>query len=318
MRSNNTFSERLIPYTSEILTALGISFRQSGNWLSSPCIVHGGDNSYGLGVNVQTGRWKCFTHGCHLTLGSNIFALVKAVKQFSDEETLEWLRTYDKGLPRVGLVQTRKEDKIYPEVCLKRLFKTDFYLKRGFTQETLNCFEHGQAESGKLRKRVVFPIRDDRGMMRGFSGRWAGRTKEENGKVICVSDSGKEVPKWKHISFNKSQYLYNYSKIKEECDFIVVVESIGNVMRWHEVGIHCCVACLGSSLSVKQAQLLMNKTSHAILAFDNDAAGKKATQQSLKMLEQYLTVSIITPPDSRDWAELSNEEVKVYAVKCKL
>lgn len=308
------FDPHIAGHGAEILNALGIPYTKNGVWLSSYCPVHNGDNKTAFAFNLNTGRWRCFTHHCHEEKGDRLIDLICTIKQMDKNQAKNWVCQF-RGEPIVMLTKEGKEDQIYREVMLKRLFKTDFYLKRGFLQSTLDDFEHGMAEAYKMRGRVTFPVRDDESKIRGWSGRWGGKEIERDGKTICVTDAGKEIPKWKHTSFRKARYLFNYYRIPNPCGFIIVVESIGNVMRFWECGFKNAVACLGSAISPIQAQLLMKKTNHIVLAFDNDPAGIKATQKSFKMLEQYVKVSVLAPRPGKDWAETSNEEVMNYAAK---
>lgn len=319
MLSNSTQNAELVSIANaqvpEILDALGVTYSRGGSWLSSPCPVHKGDNSHGFGFNVDKGYWNCFSHGCHIEWGTNIIGLVAGVLGYSYDDSVQWLSENTKEVSHLKPKTERKEDKVYREDCLKRLFKTHFYTKRGFSQETVDAFEHGQAQSGRMAYRVVFPIRDGEGRIRGFSGRWGGLERQTDGNVECVSNTGKVVAKWKHTSFSKSSYLYNFYRIKDTCqDELILVESIGNVMRFWEAGKKNCVAVMGSSLSIVQAKLILaSKAKNVILAFDNDEAGKKCSKKALKMLEQHVNTKIIFPTEGKDWSDMTNEEVlKIY------
>lgn len=305
MPSNNIEAAKI----ESIFAALEVPLTRGGDWFQCACPVHHGDNKTAFGWNLKTSTWSCFTHHCEMVYGNKIVGLLKGVMNFTDEEASHWLAQNSTGV--VAPSAALKIDKIYPENCLKRLFRTDFYEKRGFLRETLDNFEHGMAESGTMRNRVVFPVRDERGYIRGFSGRWAGKEAISNGKTICVSSTNKQVAKWKHTSFKKSSYLYNWCKLKSQNpEPIIVVESIANVMRFHEAGYQNVCASFGASLSVKQTSLLIKRGLPVILAYDNDEAGHKGIEKAKKKLEQYLDVRVLHTRDSRDWAELNNEEVK--------
>jgi hypothetical protein len=292
-----------------ILTKLGFDFVKNGCWLTANCKVHGGDNTHGFSFNTQKMYWKCWTNKCHEKHGIRLHNLISAILGISEYEAKEWLEE-NASIKVRKTIKEVKTDKIYPEFCLKRLFRTDFYLKRGFLESTLENFEHGLAESGVMRGRVVFPIRDHNGFIRGFSGRWAGKQEDRNGKLVCLNRMGQNVPKWKHTSFTKSSYLYNFYKAKEHCtEQIILVESIGNVMRLWECGFKSVVACLGSSLSPELASTIISTTKRLILAFDADNAGFKATTKAKKMLDGYIDIKTISPTSGKDWAELNNQEV---------
>lgn len=294
-----------------ILDKLGVSYSESGEWASGACKIHHGDNKKGFGYNVSKGYWNCFTRKCHEQYGSNIIGLVSGTLQLSYEDAVGWLQDNVEDVKIKRFKMEHKEDKIYPEVCLLRLFKTDFYLKKNFLQQTLDAFEHGSAQSGDMLHRVVFPIRDSNGFIRGFSGRWSGKEVDNpDGTTTCFTSNGKEVAKWRHTSFHKSQYLYNFYRAKEFCSKeLILVESIGNTMRWWEAGFRNCVACLGSSLSTIQAQMIMASTKKIILAFDQDPAGRLAAEKTKAKLEEFIDLVDLIPTKN-DWAKMSNQEVK--------
>lgn len=301
----------------QILSLLGIEFSIAGRWLTSQCNIHGGDNHHGFGFNSEKGTWRCFTHRCEQIYGNDIAGLVAGIKKCSYNEAIDWLVEHFEELDLVEKKIKVMEEKIYPEMDLKKLLRTDFYLKRGFSQETVNSFYHGLAESGSLRCRVVFPIRNAKGFIIAYSGRWAGQEKIIDGKVVCFNDA-REVPKWKHTSFKKSDNLYNFNVAKDLIEKeIIIVESIGNVMRWWEAGFKNVVACMGSSLSSKHTSMLIGKTQRVILAFDNDDAGIKASQNSIKRLEHYVNSIELSPPRGKDWADITNQEVKDIYEKIK-
>jgi 5S rRNA maturation endonuclease (ribonuclease M5) len=294
----------------QLLTLLGIEYRQSGKYLISTCNVHHGDNRGAFAWNIESNSWRCFTHQCQEDWGHTIIGLVSGILQYSYDDAVAWIAENIHETNVVIKKTERKEDPIFPEISLQRLFKTDFYLKKGFLASTLNDFEHGKAESKNMIHRVVFPIRDENKYIRGFSGRWAGKEIEKGEKTVCVSPSGREVPKWKHM-VSKTNYLYNWYRAKDfSKQEIIIVESIGNVMRWWEAGFKNIVACLGSSLSPRQCQLIVGKTNSVILAFDNDKAGQKATKKSIKQLEEYMNVKELYTPDDRDWGEISAQEIQ--------
>ncbi len=298
-----------------ILTKLNINFKRSGKWLTASCSVHNGDNRGAFAFCTHTNKWVCFTQHCQQDCGNDILGLVRGVLSLNRAEAYNWLI---ENIDDVEYIPKEKEeereDRIYPDYCVKKLFRTDFYLKRGFSQPTVEAFEHGIAQSKAMRNRVVFPIRDEKGLIRGFSGRWALKETqvERKGemKTICVTDAGTEVPKWRHTSFKKTRYCYRLREAQEFCkDELIVVESIGNAMRFYDAGFKNCIACMGSFISLQQANLIMNNTKTAILAFDNDKAGKAAEESSRKLLEPFLNLKTIWTPEGEDWATLTNEQV---------
>lgn len=295
-----------------VLSLLGVNFSKSGTWIQSCCPIHKGDNPTGFAWNCRTSRWTCFSNGCHIHVINDIVGLVQSVLNISRDESYKWLnKNVDFTGPVTVFEQEERIDRIYPECCLKKLLRSNYYRSRGFNEETCCHFEHGEAQAKEMRNRVVFPIRNDKGFIIGFSGRWLGEQKIIDGKVKCVTKTGTVVPKWKHTSFNKSNILYNFNDAKKYAEKeIIIVESIGNAMRWYNCGFKNVVACLGVSLSNKQCQDLISCSKLAIVAFDWGNAGQKGADRAKKQLEEFIDCIILTPSDERDWADLSDEETK--------
>jgi DNA primase len=298
-----------------VLTKLGVKYKKSSSYLQMCCPIHNGDNATALAFNLKKNKWLCFTQGCQEEWGCDIVGLIAGVQKISRRDAFFWMLDNVGSIERPPDVpQEEKIDRVYQEDVLLKLFKTDFYLKKGFQQSTLDAFEHGMANAHKLSGRVVFPIRDEKGFIRGFSGRWAGKEieveKKGKLKMVCVDAHGNEVPKWRHTSFTKTNYCYRLREAAPHCEKeLIVVESIGNAMRFYDAGCKNCIAVLGSFISDKQASLILKHTRKVILAFDNDKAGLKATKQGTELLEQVMDIVSILPPEGKDWGEMTNQEV---------
>jgi DNA primase len=121
-----------------------------------------------------------------------------------------------------------------------------------------------------------------------------------------------------HFAVAKSRCLYNFHKAIEHAkDEIIVVESIGNTMRWHDAGFKNVVASLGCKLSNFQCRLLISSSKRVIIAYDGDEAGRNGAKYSVAKLEQFVDTIAIFPPDERDWAEMSNQEVNDIYLQAK-
>jgi DNA primase len=80
----------------------------------------------------------------------------------------------------------------------------------------------------------------------------------------------------------KSKTLFNsYTTNYDDC--MIVVESPLDAARLYSAGIDGGAATFGTSVSPEQLHI-MRKTDNLIFAFDNDDAGKKAFQESLKIM----------------------------------
>jgi DNA primase len=78
-----------------------------------------------------------------------------------------------------------------------------------------------------------------------------------------------------------------------------------DVLAMHQVGFTNCVAPLGTALTEQQVRLLKRYASKAVLLFDGDAAGQKATARAIELLEgQDLMVQTAVVPGGQDPADL--------------
>lgn len=90
-----------------------------------------------------------------------------------------------------------------------------------------------------------------------------------------------------HESFNKKHHVYGWAaakhKIKESMQ-IIIVEGQFDVLAMHSSGFTNTIGILGSHPSVFHINLIARYANEIIFAFDNDDAGKKAFQESFKII----------------------------------
>lgn len=115
--------------------------------------------------------------------------------------------------------------------------------------------------------RLIFPIRDAKGRIRGFGGRLLGpgEPKYLNSPATAL--------------FDKSRVLYT---IEHAADAIrsaregVVVEGYVDALRAHQEGFTNVVATLGTAITEHQLRALARLAPRLVLALDADPAGQKA------------------------------------------
>ncbi|MGY6172060.1 toprim domain-containing protein [Candidatus Mycoplasma pogonae] len=118
--------------------------------------------------------------------------------------------------------------------------------------------------------RIIFPIKDNKGKIMGFSG----RTIHNQAMVKYLNNR----------AFKKEQCLFNINHAAKK---VVLVEGFMDVVAYFKAGINSAVALMGATLSNKQLALLKDK--QVYLHLDNDKAGLEATQ---KIQAQLATVGI--------------------------
>ncbi len=145
----------------------------------------------------------------------------------------------------------------------------------------------------KFRHRVMFPFQNLSGRIIGFGGR---KLKEEQQPKYLNSP---ESPIYK-----KGSTLYGlYQAIQSirEHGFVIIVEGYFDLLRLVENGLYNVVASSGTALTDIQARLILRYTSHAILLYDGDDAGRKAALRNAYILENNgLNASIALLPADED------------------
>ena len=69
----------------------------------------------------------------------------------------------------------------------------------------------------------------------------------------------------------------------------------------HQAGFDSAVASLGTSLTAEQARLISRYTDRVVIAYDNDAAGQKAAQRAIAILEKLdLKVRVLQMSGAKD------------------
>ncbi len=117
--------------------------------------------------------------------------------------------------------------------------------------------------------RIMFPLHDLNNKVIGYSGR-----------IYYKSDSPKYVNSKEHVLFKKGEFVYNYSKAKNECrskNTVIIMEGFMDVIRAYSVGITNVVATLGTAFTKEHANLIRRLANNIIICFDGDKAGAKAT-----------------------------------------
>ena len=127
----------------------------------------------------------------------------------------------------------------------------------------------------KFRKRLIFPIIDVRGDVLGFGGR-----------VVDPEDKGaKYMNTPETIVYSKRRVLYGLNLAKKsKRDNIILVEGNIDVVMLHQAGFDNACASMGTALTTEQIRLLSRYTKELVLCYDNDSAGKAATQKALALL----------------------------------
>ena len=144
----------------------------------------------------------------------------------------------------------------------------------------------------RFRSRLLFPIHDLRGRVAGFGGRLLGP-----GEPKYLKSPENQI-------FHKGRQLYNLHQAKgaiRKEETVVLVEGYFDVLRLVLAGIEHVVAPLGTALTADQATLLRRFAPTAILLYDSDQAGLRATfRAGDELLRHSVRVRVATLPSGED------------------
>lgn len=128
---------------------------------------------------------------------------------------------------------------------------------------------------GRLRDRVVFPLKNRTGLPLGFCGRLIPRGQD------------KSIPKYIHPSnthaFKRNSYLYGWQTLSD-ANLAYVVEGIVDVISLHAIGVRNVFSILGSSIGIGQVNILAHLKKPLRLMLDGDLPGLEAVQTVGSML----------------------------------
>ena len=157
--------------------------------------------------------------------------------------------------------------------------------KEGFSNEEIlasslvNKNEKGEYID-RFRKRLMFPIQDERGRVIAFGGRILEDNKIKNIKMPKYINSSE------NIVYSKGRHLFGlYAAKKHNTDKILIVEGYMDAISLHQRGITNAVASLGTALTEAQGRLLRNNSGQVIIGYDSDGAGQAATLRGLEILQ---------------------------------
>ena len=144
----------------------------------------------------------------------------------------------------------------------------------------------------RFRGRLMFPIIDVRGNVIAFGGRIIGSDK----------DTAKYLNSPETLIFNKRKNLFGLNLAKKtKHPYFILVEGNIDVVALHQYGFDNAVASLGTSLTEEQAVLLSRYTEQVVLIYDGDAAGQRATQRAIPILEKAgIDVKVMQLRDAKD------------------
>ncbi len=173
--------------------------------------------------------------------------------------------------------------------------------------------------------RLMFSIKDKQGRVVAFSGR----------QLIEKKNSGKYVNSPETPIFKKSHVLFGFDRAagaitKSPTREVICCEGQIDTIRLHISGFPTAVASQGTAFTEEHAKMIHRVADSAVLMYDDDAAGRKATIKVARMLlAREMPVRVVSlpggdDPDSflrRDGAEalkaLIDQAESIVAFQCR-
>src|SRR5438552_2387052 len=128
----------------------------------------------------------------------------------------------------------------------------------------------------RFRRRLMFPIWNERGRPIGFGGR-----------ALAADAQPKYLNSPESALYSKSNVLYALHFARDaaqKAGRLVVVEGYFDCLSLHQAGIENVVASCGTSLTQQQVAIIARYVPEVVMNYDPDAAGQNAMRRSIDLL----------------------------------
>lgn len=186
-------------------------------------------------------------------------------------------------------------------------------IKDGFSEELLiKAGLIGRNQSNNFfdmfRSRIIYPIYDELGKIRGFGGR--------------VTDSS-QSPKYLNTAqtdvFEKKKLMYGFYQGKEHIkNFkqLLILEGYMDVIAAHKHGITNAVATLGTALTPDHIYKIKHWVEEIVFIFDADEAGSKATERGIEIiLGSDIRAKVCELPEGKDPEDIIRKNKNLFMKK---
>ncbi len=300
----------------EVLLSLGYSniSEDSQNYRMKPIYRDSSSNTV-LSVRKDTGYFIDFSRG----LKGNFQELVKLSLNLDDVvEAKKWLGDKSFEAKKNNKIDRPKikQARVFNKDCLLKLKKDhSYWIKRGVSEETIELFQGGVIDDGKMKDRYVFPILNYTGELVGVSGRY-----------LYDLPAGSSKPKWKHIG-DKSEWKYPLqinNKICRQEKSVVLVESIGDMLSLWDAGVKNTMVTFGLDIGAAVVSYLLRIDADKIfISFNNDegknSAGNNAALKAANKLSRYFDqdqIRLAVPEQKMlDFGDMTKEQIDLWKKK---
>ena len=176
----------------------------------------------------------------------------------------------------------------------------DNQIEQFITTQTINHKKYSLYEFDKsgimnkinsqfFKERIIIPIMDENGIVKGFSGR----------QIIDNEKFPKYMNSAESNVFKKRELLFNLNNAKKYNE-VILCEGFFDVISLDQVGIKNAVCLMGTKLSHEHLmKLKKNNINKVSILLDNDIAGREATIDIINTLNKYqIDSEVINLPDN--------------------
>ena len=196
------------------------------------------------------------------------------------------------SIERFGLGWAPESFEAFGTAARRAGYHTSDLLALGLVKEPKKA---GREPYDAFRGRIIFPIEDPGGRVLAFGGRVIEAAEEHVPKYLNSPESP---------IYHKGRTLYGLgwarNSIRRE-EVALVVEGYMDLVSLAAHGITHAVAALGTAMTEEQAALIARYAERAILLYDSDKAGLKATfRNGDQLLRAGVEVLVATLPEGED------------------
>src|SRR6185295_4793726 len=149
----------------------------------------------------------------------------------------------------------------------------------------------------RFRRRIMFPLCDQRGRVLGFGARAMGA--DQKPKYLNSSDS---------LVFHKGRHLFGADIARTpatKAGEVIVAEGYTDVIAMHQAGLRHTVGIMGTALTDEQVGELARLAPRVQLALDADGAGQEAMLRAARVAAgRRLELRVVPLPPGADPADL--------------
>lgn len=239
-----------------------------------------------------------------MSLSSEYFHFL-LTKHKSGEEAREYLKTRGVGNEAITLFNLGYAPNQWRSV-------SDFLVtKKKYAPEDLEAVglvirKDSNSFYDRFRGRVMFPLKDHKGVVVGFSGRTLLKDEKE-AKYINSPET---------MLYSKSRMLYglweNREMIRKE-NAIVLVEGELDVIPSWQAGVKNVAAIKGSAFTSEQAQLMTRFTKNVVMSLDADSAGQEAIKRAVTIAETMdLSIRVVQIRGGKDPGDVATTNPRAW------